>query len=122
MENEDSILQLGNWNREKSVPEYALLECISNMSILSIDNIEEHLEKIGLRGVTGPGSASNSEQIFEGVAGWGIDFNHKTFSRLSSRHLQLLHKLKRVEKISTSDIEFILTERRGCITLRKFGV
>ena len=122
MENEDSILQTGTWNRGMSVPEFALLECVSNMSILSIDNIEEELEKIGLKGATGTGTATNSEQIFEGIAGWGIDFNHKTFSRLSSRHLHLLHELKKVEKISTTDIEFILTERRGCITLRKFGV
>ena len=122
MENEDSILQTSTWNRGMSVPEFALLECVSNMSILSIDNIEEELEKIGLKGATGTGTATNSEQIFEGIAGWGIDFNHKTFSRLSSRHLHLLHELKKVEKISTTDIEFILTERRGCITLRKFGV
>jgi hypothetical protein len=122
MENEESNLQIGTWNRESFVPEYALLECVSNMSILSIDNIEEHLEKIGLRGATGAGSASNSEQIFEGVAGWGIDFNHRTFARLSSHHIKLFHDLKTVHKISTSDIEFILSERRGRVNLRKFGV
>lgn len=122
MENEETNLQISTWNRDTFVPEFALLECVSNMSILSIDSIEEHLQTIGLKGATGTGSASDLEQIYEGIAGWGIDFNHKTYSRLSTRHLQLLHELKGTYKISTSDIEFILTERRGCITMRKFGV
>ena len=121
MENDDADLQMSKWDRDKSVPEFALLECTTNMSILSIDSIEEHLQTIGLKGATGTGSASNSEQIFEGIAGWGIDFNKKTFSRLSS-HLIKLGKDHLYCIISTSDIEFILTERRGCVNMRNFGI
>ena len=113
-------MSTSDWD-EKLRSSYLILECDENLFGDQVTDAESILNGLGLKGVTGSETSEAWHQKIAGVEGWHIDLEKLTYTRVDKITIRF-NREHGVPKASISQIENLLTRRKGEVHGIKYGL